>query len=94
MKKMSGLCIERQPSGQRSSRSPEQNPSGNPGLLNWALRHETGHYLFANFRVTGYLEDEFHHQVTGLLGHEPNIGPQQSFPRKTVRISAHQQHNF
>jgi hypothetical protein len=29
--------------------------------------------------VTGYLENEFHNQVPGLLWHEPNIGPQE-FP--------------
>jgi hypothetical protein len=29
--------------------------------------------------VTGYLENDFHNQVSGLLWHEPNIGPQE-FP--------------
>jgi hypothetical protein len=40
---------------------------------------KTGCYFFANLRVTGYLENDFHNQVSGLLWHEPNIGPQE-FP--------------
>jgi hypothetical protein len=34
--------------------------------------------------VTGYLENDFHNQVSGLLWHEPNIGPQK-FPMKKFR---------
>jgi hypothetical protein len=48
--------------------------SGKAGLLAVAQRQKTGHYLLANLRVTGYLENEFHNQVPGLLWHEPNIG--------------------
>ena len=35
--------------------------------------------------MTGYLENEFHNQVSGLLWHEPNIGPQ-SFPIGNFKI--------
>jgi hypothetical protein len=62
-----------------------------PVLLALAMPPRDRALSFCPPWVTGYLENEFHNQVSGLIWHEPNIRPQ-SFPMDIFWVPADRKH--